>query len=192
MWGNLWEAMRVYIIKAEEVAYMKRLTVSIFTLFFILTLSGCGKHTQGGRDTVRDSAEVDVPADNFLADTVLEGGEEDNTDTIPDSKEGDFINSTPQAAEFSYAEVLETYHENDPGVKNSGFHNASLVAIETLSDVLRLAKNECTVEYDTADISYDSTACVWQVVFYKSGTVGGDQTVYMDCTGATCLVVYGE
>lgn len=171
---------------------MKRLAVPVFALAFILLLSGCGEHTQGGQDAVPSSAEVDAPADNFLADTVLEGGEEDNTDTIPDSKEGDFINSTPQVAEFSYAEVLETYHENDPGVKNSGFHNASMVAIETLSDVLRLAKNECTVEYDTVDISYDSTACVWQVVFYKSGTVGGDQTVYMDCTGATCLVVYGE
>lgn len=79
-----------------------------------------------------------------------------------------------------------------PGVKVSGFHNTSRVAIETLTDVLVQAKEECTVEYDTTDISYDSVASIWQVVFYKANTDAGGQTIYMDNYGVTCLVVYGK
>ena len=104
----------------------------------------------------------------------------------------DFISNTPKTSEFSYDAVLTTYKENDPGVKSSGFYNTSGVTLETISDVLDQAKNECTVNYDTVDISYDGTTSIWQIVFYTEGTVGGDQTVYMDNYGVTCLVIYGE
>ena len=88
--------------------------------------------------------------------------------------------------------MLATYKENDPGVKSNGFHNTSRVALETISDVLGQAKNECTIAYDTVDISYDSTTSIWKIAFYTEGSVGGDQTVYMDSYGVTCLLVYGE
>lgn len=103
-----------------------------------------------------------------------------------------FINNTPKLSNFSYEEILKTYKEDVPGVKVNGFNNTSRVAIETLTDVLVQAEKECTVEYDTTDISYDSATSIWQVVFYKANTVGGGQTIYMDNFGVTCLVVYGE
>lgn len=104
----------------------------------------------------------------------------------------DFINNTPQTGSFSYEEVLKTYQENDPGVKYSGFRNTSRAAIETINDAIEQAKRECTIEYDALDVSYDSTAYVWQIVFSTAGMLGGDQSVYMDSYGVTCLVVYGE
>lgn len=103
-----------------------------------------------------------------------------------------FIDSIPKTSEFSYDEVLATYKENDPGVKSNGFHNTSRAALETISDVLGQAKNECTIAYDTVDISYDSTTSIWEIAFYTEGSAGGGQTVYMDSYGVTCLLVYGE
>ena len=93
---------------------------------------------------------------------------------------------------FSYEEVLAEHRENDPGVKYSDFHNTSRVALETIGDVLERAKGECTIHYDTADVSHDDGASVWQIVFYTKEAAGGDQAVYMDSYGVTCLLVYGE
>lgn len=104
----------------------------------------------------------------------------------------DFINLAPKTSEFSYEEVLAEHRENDPGVKYSGFHNTSRVALETIGDVLERAKGECTIHYDTADVSHDDGASVWQIVFYTKEAAGGDQAVYMDSYGVTCLLVYGE
>jgi len=93
---------------------------------------------------------------------------------------------------FSYEEVLQTWGKDDPGVKTNGFQNTSKTVISTSLQAIELAKNECTIEYDTTDVSYDSAASIWQVVFYKANTAGGGQTVYMDSDGITCLIVYGE
>lgn len=103
-----------------------------------------------------------------------------------------FISNTPKLTDFSYEEILKTYNEDVPGVRVSGFINTSRVAIESLADVLVQAVEECTVDYDTTDISYDSETSMWQVLFYKADCAGGGQTVYMDKYGITCLVVYGE
>ena len=159
---------------------MKRVAAWAFVLVLILALSGCGSHTQNGQGTPSNSAEhVDkasqVPKDHHLGG--LTSDREKNHDFISD---------------FSYEEVRSTYEEDDPGVKHSGFHNTSSVALETIQDVLDQAKKECTISYDTVDVSYDGTTSIWQTVFYTEGMVGGSQTVYMDSYGVTCLVVYGE
>ena len=103
----------------------------------------------------------------------------------------DFISNAPKTGVFSYEEVLETYKENDPGVKYDDFANTNRVALERIYDVIERAKNECTIAYTTIDVSYDSTSYMWAVLFW-SGTPGGGQTVYMDLNGVTCLIVYGE
>lgn len=103
----------------------------------------------------------------------------------------DFVNSAPKTEDFSYDEILKTYKENDPGVKCDGFNNTSRVALERISDVIKQAENECTINYTVVNVSYDSNAYVWEVLFW-SGTPGGGQTVYMDCFGVTNLIVYGE
>lgn len=94
--------------------------------------------------------------------------------------------------QFSYEGVLQTWGKDDPGVKTNGFQNTSETVISTSLQAIELAKNECTIEYDTTDVSYDSAASIWQAVFYKANTAGGGQTIYMDSDGVTCLIVYGE
>ena len=88
--------------------------------------------------------------------------------------------------------MLAAYPENASGVKSDGFCNTSRVALEGVQNVLDRAKNECAVNYDTVDVSYDSTATIWQIQFRAAETASGSQMVYMDGYGVTCLVVYGE
>ena len=94
--------------------------------------------------------------------------------------------------EFSYAEESGIiYVVGEPGVKTSGFVNTTETDI-TFENVSEHAKNECTVAYDSVAIYRDTAECVWKVLFYTHGLLGGDQTVYLDDDGKTLLIVYGE
>lgn len=107
---------------------------------------------------------------------------------IADAAKGPHIS----VAEFSYAQVLETFKENDPGVKTEGFHNDSSGSYSGIEDLIALAKNECTIDYDTISLAYDSQELIMRVTFYIEGTLGNSQDVFIDNTGKTILVIYGE
>ena len=94
--------------------------------------------------------------------------------------------------DFSYEEDTAEYKAGDPGVKSYDFVNVSSQPIDSRDRALELAKNECTVEYDTTRVYYDGGAAMWKVSFSTAGTAGGGQTVYLDSSGITCLIVYGE
>ena len=93
---------------------------------------------------------------------------------------------------FSYQEDTATYKAGDPGVKSYDFVNVSTQPIDRQDTALKLAKHECTVEYDTTNVYYDGETAMWKVLFSTTGTAGGDQAVYLDSSGITRLVVYGE
>lgn len=93
---------------------------------------------------------------------------------------------------FSYAEVQDTYEENTPGVLRDGFQNTSPLAICSAEEAAQRATAECTISYDSVTCSYDSEADMWNVSFFTSGGVGGCQDVYLNSSGITCLIVYGE
>ena len=93
---------------------------------------------------------------------------------------------------FSYAEVQDTYEENAPGVLRDGFQNTSPLAVSSAEEVVQRATAECTISYDSVTCRYDSEADMWNVSFFTSGVVGGCQDVYLNSSGVTCLIVYGE
>ena len=126
---------------------------------------------------VNDSIEYSAA----LGETVLDGAE---------------VQCAPTAE--SYGSVIESFNyyssklcADDAGVKDYGFNNTEKIP-ENEFDALELAKNECTVEYDSYTVAYDADNKIWRVVFYMSDTVGGDQTVYIGSDGITKLIVYGE
>ncbi len=92
---------------------------------------------------------------------------------------------------FSYEKILEEY-ENALGVQTSGFQNTTVKKINDKTDALERAKNECTVDYDEAMVFYDEKADMWMVEFYKRNVAGGDQCVFLNGSGITCLIIYGE
>lgn len=91
---------------------------------------------------------------------------------------------------FDYGEVLKNTSRGG-GVKTESFNNTSKVTDEDF-DVVELAKNECTVEYDKYSVALDDYNGIWRVTFYMSDTAGGSQEVYIDSDGITRLIVYGE
>ena len=93
---------------------------------------------------------------------------------------------------FSYEEVLQMWGKGDPGVKTDGFQNTSEAVITTPQQVIERAQNECTIEYDTTALAYDSAADIWRVTFYTEGSVGNSQDVYLNGNGLTALIIYGE
>ena len=93
---------------------------------------------------------------------------------------------------FSYEEILQVCGKSDPGVKTDGFQNTSKAVITTPQQVIEQARNECTIEYDTTALAYDSAADIWRVTFYTEGSVGNSQEVYLDGAGMTTLIIYGE
>ena len=93
---------------------------------------------------------------------------------------------------FSYEEVLQMWGKSDPGVKTDGFQNTSGAVIATPQQVIERAQNECTIEYNTTALAYDSAADIWRVTFYTEGSAGNSQDVYLNGSGLTALIIYGE
>lgn len=84
------------------------------------------------------------------------------------------------------------WKKSDSGVKSDGFQNTSEAVIATPQQVIERAQNECTIEYDTTSLAYDSAADIWRVTFYTEGSVGNSQDVYLNGNGLTALIIYGE
>lgn len=93
---------------------------------------------------------------------------------------------------FEYSEETEVYRAGAPGVKNYGFKNISQIAVTNKEEAEALAKNECTISYDTVKTFFDDENKIWKVVFMTESTLGNCQTVYLDTCGITQLIVYGE
>ncbi|MBQ2830007.1 MAG: hypothetical protein IJF15_03175 [Oscillospiraceae bacterium] len=94
--------------------------------------------------------------------------------------------------EFSYVETVKNYKPDDPGVKTDGFKNDSSCRYSGLDDLIELAKNECTIDYDSITLAQDSQELIMRVTFSKEGTLGNCQDVFIDDSGKTILIIYGE
>lgn len=146
---------------------MKNLIAVVLALVCVLSFIGCTRQSTTDQDIQTNNAtEFD---EKMELETV-------EPNTIPD---------------FSYTEDREIYAEGEPGVKTSGFVNTTEAEI-TFENVAEHAKNECTIKYDSIATYLDPNECVWKVHFYTNGTLGGDQSVYLDNAGKTVLIVYGE
>ena len=101
------------------------------------------------------------------------------------------LQSETENHSFSYAKDCAIYVDGEPGVKTSGFANTAGTDVNR-DNVTIIAKQECTIEYDSTAVSYDSDAKIWRVEFGTEGMAGGCLTVYLDNNGRTVRVVQGE
>ena len=93
---------------------------------------------------------------------------------------------------FSFKEVLIRYAEEETGIQRNNFHNTGECRITTEEQALERAKSECTIGYTDTRVYRDFTDQMWLVLFFTASTLGGCQEVYMDSSGITRLIVYGE
>ena len=96
-----------------------------------------------------------------------------------------------EVSTFSYEKDLDLYKVNEPGVKYDGFKNTSEVEISNSEEAVERAKNECTIKYNEINVYYDDLSDIWMVLF-GNNVPGGCQSVYLNSSGVTCLIVYGE
>lgn len=169
---------------------MKKFITHVLALVVILGLTGCGQQIQNVTSTSTKNLEENIRTDSQI---------ESQTESEQDNKH-EIVETYISERDFSYAEDSAIYVEGEPGVKTSGFVNTADVDID-LNNVVELAKNECTVKWDTVNVYLDTSACIWKVVFFTGNVerdgyiecvAGGDQSVYLDYSGKTVLIVYGE
>lgn len=109
------------------------------------------------------------------------------------AKDVDKIEQLPGMIEygsFSYEEDKENIDLQLVSVKTEGFVNT--VEVETDNDwynAIERAKAEVDIDYDLIQSFYDSTECVWKVVFSNSKQMGGDEIIYLNSKGVTLLIV---
>ena len=110
-------------------------------------------------------------------------------------------NKPIEVGEFSYTAFCEYYSDETEGIVSEGFVNTEKAEIESVEQVVELAKKECTVEYDTIKVEYDSEQKMYRVNFSEGKVlvglqwgyvIGGDQSVCINHEGITQLIVYGE
>ena len=109
----------------------------------------------------------------------------------PEISPTEVVETTTVVPEFSYKEVKNRFGEVTPGVKTDEFQNVTQLPIKSKTDAIERARVECTVEYDTVRVRYDSTANMWEICFLPNHP-GGGQDVYLNGNGITTLIVYGE
>ncbi len=93
---------------------------------------------------------------------------------------------------FSYAEDCAGIYE----IPNNDYVNTVPQEIQDVEQVVKLAKKEVSITYNTIDVAYDETAEMWRVCFWREGLFapdfGGGQNVYLDKNGITQMVVSGK
>jgi hypothetical protein len=92
---------------------------------------------------------------------------------------------------FSYKSDYDHY-KDEPGVKESGFVNVEQTIVDSSEKAVNLAKKECTVEYDTVRVAFDSELKIYRVSFSKKNRAGENQDVYINQNGITQLIICGE
>lgn len=102
-----------------------------------------------------------------------------------------FVSSNEKLPSFSYDDFLKKY-KDDWGFESSGFLNTEKVVVTNIDQVIELAKKECTVEYDSVGVSYDSKNKIYCVSFGKKDYCGGNQEILINKDGITQLMYYGE
>jgi len=105
-----------------------------------------------------------------------------------------YIEIDPETKPFSYAEDWETHGPGSdyPAWQDSGFKNTLPVTIETVEDVIDLARKECIFMHNRICVYRDEEAGMWMVLFSIKEELGGSQCVYIDDSGITQLVIFEE
>ena len=135
------------------------------------------------------SVLTDSIADDGESETALYAkGIEEKQEAVLDASTTQIYGANTTAGilqSFSYKSDIDDYKSENKDVGGG-------IGVLEQSEALKIAKEKCTIDYDTADTFYDSEARIWKIVFYTPNTAGGCQTVYLNQDGSVRLIVYGE
>jgi len=95
---------------------------------------------------------------------------------------------------FSYKEYLQKWGDDSSLVATDGFNNTDIAPIESIDDVIELAKEEISfdkTEYDSIKLYYDTEMNVYKAVFSRENWLGG-LDVYINGQGQTIRIMIEE
>lgn len=109
---------------------------------------------------------------------------------------GDTYSEMVARLEEASAQIKEIYGSYDT-VENIApqYYNTTPSDIQSVEDVIELAKRECFVEYNTIEYAYEEETDIWHIRFsYKSRNpfviiLGGEESVYISGDGVTLRVI---
>lgn len=113
---------------------------------------------------------------------------------------GGFLQQPLALATFSYEEELARYQQEDILTDPNQFVNQTESKIEGQLDAEKLAKKECTIEYNTTSDYYDKNSDMWCIEFWtqekqengiiieKKGTQ--KQKIFLNGQGITKSIIY--
>ena len=99
--------------------------------------------------------------------------------------------NTFTVATFSYEADLANF-SSKPGVETSGFRNIEKSIITGVNQLMELAEDECTIDFDTITMSYDGEADIYKFTFSTEEAeepYNDVQDVYIDKDGITKMIV---
>ena len=102
---------------------------------------------------------------------------------------GNRVYMSKETQHFDYPAVLKTYWDASEGVNRDSFVNVDQSPVTEARSAYQRAAMEVAPDFDTVDISYDEKNEMWMVSFSKMGQTGGGETVYLEASGKTKLIV---
>lgn len=112
------------------------------------------------------------------------------------AEDGAVVEETVLLSEYTVLTYgLTDQNDNDSGKGASSTpkqENAQINVLLSSDEALKIAEKECTIEYNSTNVSYDYEKQVWDVEFFTEGVAGGCQTVLVDNYGEVISIIYGE
>ena len=96
------------------------------------------------------------------------------------------------AENFSYKVDVVYYSSENFEEQVQADRGNGAVDAASENEIVEIAKTLCTVEYNAYKVYFDNETSVWKINFHTEGTVGGDQSVYLDANGNVKMIIYGE
>ncbi len=105
---------------------------------------------------------------------------------------GKRVYMSKETGQFDYPAVLKAYWDASEGINRDSFVNVDQSPVTDARSAYQRAAMELAPDFDTVDISYDENNEMWMVTFSKMGQIGGSETVYLEASGKTKLIVSEE
>ncbi len=127
------------------------------------------------------NADVKNPVDYFIA--------------YSDIRYGSLKVYEEDVGTFSYQGDVLRPSDGGLGIRTDGFDNIEISPVETIEDVIKLAKKEISFndrDFDSINLAYDEETDIYRVTFSKERRLGGWISVYVNRQGQTIRIVGGE
>lgn len=135
----------------------------------------------------------DISIENAVAEASPAAFSIEKRGAVEDVVVAEETESPSEGTVLTYGLYDQNYNDVGKGASSTLKQENAPIDVSLSSDeALKIAKEKCTIEYNSTNVSYDYEKQVWEVEFFTAGVAGGCQTVYVDNNGTASSIFYGE